>query len=200
MVYLLLHSVGLLLKFVELLLTGTDITLQLLNLVVEHKLELLQLLGLLLEVVNPLVFVANGGLALGEFTLLALNVGLQVLSHGDQVGELCLLIGDLGHQLFFVGFAGPVNASHLGKLALAHHSEINDCGELILVPFLDSVNLVPGLVFDLLALVFVLSKKFSNLLLQLTDLLILLLLGEGVFHLKVLKLLLLKQVQFADLV
>jgi hypothetical protein len=71
----LFHRVSLLLQFVQLLLAGTNVALQLLDLVIQHKLELLKLLSLFLQIVNSLILVPNGSVALSKLTLLALNVG-----------------------------------------------------------------------------------------------------------------------------
>jgi len=61
------HLVGLLLQLLDGLTTWPNVTLQLLDLVVEHELELLQLLGLLLQVVDALVLVLDRVLTLLQF-------------------------------------------------------------------------------------------------------------------------------------
>ena len=92
---LLLHLVGLILEIVNGLASGTNIALQLLNLIVKHKFELLQLLGLLLQVMNPFVLVSDRGLSFGQFQGLALNVGLQLIESSDELIQLRLLILDV---------------------------------------------------------------------------------------------------------
>jgi hypothetical protein len=72
----LLHLVGLFLKLIDLLASWPNICSELFDLVIKNELELLKLLGLLLQVVNAFVFVANSVLALGKFQLLRLNVRL----------------------------------------------------------------------------------------------------------------------------
>jgi len=74
MVDFLLHRVGLLLKLIQLFLAGTNVTLQLLDFVVKHKLKLLQLLGFLLKIVNSLILVTNSRITFRKFALLTLNV------------------------------------------------------------------------------------------------------------------------------
>lgn len=76
MLLLLLHLVGLFLKLIDLLASWPNICSELFDLVIKNELELLKLLGLLLQIVNAFVFVANSVLALGKFQLLRLNVRL----------------------------------------------------------------------------------------------------------------------------
>lgn len=92
---LLLHLVGLIFEIVDGLASGTNIALQLLNLIVKHKLELLQLLSLLLQVMDPFVLISNRGLSFGQFQGLALNVGLQLIESSDELIQLRLLILDV---------------------------------------------------------------------------------------------------------
>jgi hypothetical protein len=92
---LLLHLVGLIFEIVDGLASGTNIALQLLNLIVKHKLELLQLLGLLLQIMDPFVLISNRSLSFGQFQSLALNVGLQLIESSDELIQLRLLILDV---------------------------------------------------------------------------------------------------------
>lgn len=92
---LLLHLVGLILEIVDGFASGTNITLQLLNLIVKHKLELLQFLSLLLQVMDPFVLISDRGLSFGQFQSLALNVGLQLIESSDELIQLRLLILDV---------------------------------------------------------------------------------------------------------
>jgi len=70
MLELLTHLISLLIQFLNLDLTGSNITLEFLNLVVEDELELFKLLGLLFEIVDSLVFIADGSLTLLDLTFL----------------------------------------------------------------------------------------------------------------------------------
>ena len=92
---LLLHLVGLIFEIVDGLASGTNIALQLLNLIVKHKLEFLQLLGLLLQVMDPFVLISDRSLSFGQFQSLALNVGLQLIESSDELIQLRLLILDV---------------------------------------------------------------------------------------------------------
>ena len=70
MLELLTHLVGLLVQLLDLDLTGSNVTLELLDLVVKHELELLQLLCFLLQVINSLVFITDCCFTLLDFSLL----------------------------------------------------------------------------------------------------------------------------------
>jgi len=67
---LLTHLVGLLIQLLDLDLAGSNVTLELLDLVVKHELELLQLLCFLLQVINSLVLITDCCFTLLNFTLL----------------------------------------------------------------------------------------------------------------------------------
>ena len=67
---LLTHLVGLLIQLLDLDLAGSNVTLELLDLVVKNELELLQLLRFLLQVVNSLVLITDCSFTLLNFTLL----------------------------------------------------------------------------------------------------------------------------------
>lgn len=90
-----MHLVGLIFEIVDGLASGTNIALQLLNLIVKHKLEFLQLLGLLLQVMDPFVLISDRSLSFGQFQSLALNVGLQLIESSDELIQLRLLILDV---------------------------------------------------------------------------------------------------------
>lgn len=68
---LLSHLVGLLVKRLDLELSWTDVTLQLLDLVVENEFEFFKLLSLLLEINDTFVFVLDGLLSFLELIVLA---------------------------------------------------------------------------------------------------------------------------------
>ena len=83
---LLVHFLGFLLQPRNLHLSGRNVALQLLDLVVQHKLELLQLLGLLLELVDAPFFLTN--LRVLQFDLLGLLVDFIV----QLVNSVLLLV------------------------------------------------------------------------------------------------------------
>ena len=71
---LLLHLTSGVLQLLDDFLPWPDVSLQLLDLVVEHELELLQLLRLLLQLVDVSVFVGHGLLALLQLSLVRLDL------------------------------------------------------------------------------------------------------------------------------
>jgi len=78
MLQLLSHLVGLLVQLLDLKFSWPDISFELLDFVIEHELELLQLLSLLLEVNDPPIFVFNRSASLFELTFLAFNLLFQI--------------------------------------------------------------------------------------------------------------------------
>jgi len=78
---LLTHLVGLLVELLDFELSWANVSLELFDLIIEHKLELLKLLSLLPEVIDSLVLVFNGGCSLLKLTFLRLDGLLQVVSH-----------------------------------------------------------------------------------------------------------------------
>ncbi len=70
MLELLPHLIGLLIELLDLDLTGSDISLKLLDLVIEHELEFFKLLSLLFQIINSLILVADGSLSFLDLTFL----------------------------------------------------------------------------------------------------------------------------------
>lgn len=70
MLKLLPHLVCLFIELLDLNFTGSNVTLKLLNLIVEHELELLELLSFLLQIVYSLILIPNRSLSLLYLTLL----------------------------------------------------------------------------------------------------------------------------------
>lgn len=83
MFFFLLHLFCFLFQLGYFLTSRPDVCAQLLDLVVKHKLELLQFLGFLLQVVDPLIFVSNSMLAFRQFKLLRLDRRLQLVEQSD---------------------------------------------------------------------------------------------------------------------
>ena len=107
---LLVHLSDLILHIRDVLLAGFDSPLELLDLEVEDKLELLQLLVLLLQVVDSLLLVPDRLVPVPDLALKARDVllqicdcGVQVLLIGEETGNLVLLLRDAllhGGKLF----------------------------------------------------------------------------------------------------
>ena len=70
----------------DLLVSRFDLLRKLTQLVIEHKLELLQLLGLLLEIDDALVLVFDGLVSLLQLVLLTLDLLLQLADDLQQLG------------------------------------------------------------------------------------------------------------------
>ena len=75
---LLSHLVSLLIELLDVKFSWSNISLQLLNLVIEHKLELFKLLGFLLEVNNSVILVLDGSISFLELTNLTLDLLLEI--------------------------------------------------------------------------------------------------------------------------
>ena len=88
-----LHLVDTLVQGSNIVLTGQNISLELLDLVIKHKLELFKLLRLLLKLDDACVLVLNRGSSRLELLLLGLNlvlVVLDVLLEGSRLADLFL--------------------------------------------------------------------------------------------------------------
>mmetsp|Transcript_21298 Transcript_21298/g.53663 ORF Transcript_21298/g.53663 Transcript_21298/m.53663 type:complete len:797 (-) Transcript_21298:529-2919(-) len=118
-----------------------DLLLELLDLVVEHKLELLQLLVLLLEVVDALLLVPDGLVALPDLFLEARDL---LLEHRDLVVELLLP----RHELLVVVLA-VLNLLEL-RVELLAHDAVLPLEAQVLLPLRRELDLV--LVLELLDL------------------------------------------------
>ena len=73
------HSGHLLMQRGNVVLTRQNVTLKLLNLIVEHEFELFKLLSFLLELNDPGIFVLNSGPSGVKLCLLSLNLVLGVI-------------------------------------------------------------------------------------------------------------------------
>lgn len=80
-----------------------------------------------------------------------------------------------------------VVVGHQGELSLALHAGVNNLSELLLVLLLDTVNVFPGLVFNVLSLLLVLGHKLLASLSKCGGLALLLLKLEGIFGFEILK-------------
>lgn len=99
---LLSHLVGLFVQFLDLKLTWSDVSFELLNLVVKHELELLQLLSFLSKVVDSLVLVIDRCCSLLQLTFLRFNCLLQVISQLVELVKLSLFLLDFPLLCLFV--------------------------------------------------------------------------------------------------
>ena len=148
MLGLVVHLRLLLLQALDHLHSWSDSRLKLLDLVVEHELELLQLLGLLAILVNLLLLVSDGALSLVQLRLHLLDVGLLTISGGDLLVQLGVLLLDLLLKVDLVLLSQFEVVLDEGKLTLLLHTTVNFDGQELLILLLDVLNLLPGLVLD----------------------------------------------------
>lgn len=93
------HLIGLLLEFADLLFFWLDLTLKLFDLVVKHKLKLLQLLRLLLESVDLILLLSDGVVFLDDLERLLSDLLPQLLDVLLLLLELSLFVLLLASEL-----------------------------------------------------------------------------------------------------
>ena len=163
MLHFLVHLCCLLLEGTRFFTAGPDILLELLNLVVQHKLELLQFLCPLNQTLDSGSLVVNRGLSLTQFRLLALD---SLLVSFNRFGLLYQFIGQAVNgrlELCLFSFKLAMVVVDECELALLLHAIVDSLGQNLLLFFLDLVDVVPDLRFDLLTILLVLSDKLLDL-------------------------------------
>lgn len=98
----LVHFIRFLLKTSNLHLTRSDVTLQLLYLVVEYELELLEFLGLLLELIDLLLTIAYEFVLGTDLSGLVLDLFLQSFENFLLVADLYVLFLFIALKFFYV--------------------------------------------------------------------------------------------------
>ena len=172
-----LHLVDLLVQAGNVILTRQDISLQFLDLVIEHELELFKLLCLLLQLDDACIFILNGGTSRLKLCFLRLNLALQLVDRDVEGARLARLLSDLLRQSLTIEGRRSKLAGLLLQLALLVHTIFDELVKLFPVVILDLVDLVPSIFFDFFTLVLVgLCELLDFLLLLLVFLLLLLLL------------------------
>ena len=189
------HLGNLFMQLLNLHFTRSDVSLQLLDFVIKHEFELLQLLRFLLEFNDAGVLVLNCGFTLAEFSLLRLNLSLEVSCRLYQLFKSLLGRFLLQIKLSLFIFLRFLLAVHFCEFGLGLHTFFDDQSQLILVPVFKHINLFPSFVFYLLARVNVFLLHTLNLILLLLVLEVFLLLLEGVFLLHLLLCFILLQIQ-----
>ena len=187
----LVHLVCFLVQVADLLLSRLNGTLQLFDLVIQHELELLKLLSLLLQVSDTLLFVSNSVLSFGELTLLTLDLCLQVSHLGLQIRKLGVLLLDLLRELILFASLVLVLSGDFREVSLGLETLLNDSGKLFLVLVLDFIDSFPGIIFNVLTSILVLTQHLVDLRLQALAFVVLLLLLKFVLLLHFLHLFLL---------
>lgn len=102
MLQVLIHIVGLSLQSEDLLVSGSNVSLEFLDFVVKYKFEFLQFLRLLLKLVDVLLPITDGDITLVDFSLLPLDLLLEVLLVLLSESELNVFVLDLTVQLISI--------------------------------------------------------------------------------------------------
>lgn len=108
MLELLSHLVGLLVELLNFDLSRSDFTFQLLNLVIEDEFEFFKFLSFLLEIIDSLIFVLNGGFTLLNFTSLRKDLLSEGVSCLNEFVKFLLLLTDLFDGLLFCVFGALI--------------------------------------------------------------------------------------------
>ena len=102
MLQILVHLIGLLLQPRDLHFSRCYVPLQFLDLIVQHELELLQLLRLLLQLINLLLPLSDRYVLVPNLSRLLLYLVSQCRQRLCLVSQLCLLVLDISLELFNV--------------------------------------------------------------------------------------------------
>jgi len=145
----LVHLVCFFLKTGDFHASGSNVTLELFDLVVKDKLELLELLGLLFERVDTLLVVTNDSIFVGNLLKLSLNGQLKLLSSILLNIILQLLVLKLSLEL--VNIITQISKLVVSQLQLSLGSEGHLLNLLLVLSILahDVILLELGIVHDL---------------------------------------------------
>ena len=165
MLQLLSHLVRLLVQFLDFELSRPYVPLHLLYLVIEYEFELLQFLSFLLQFIDSVIFILYGVISFFEFALLGINLLPQICGQLRQFSELLVLFIYFSLQLLFLALCFFVFICDQGEICFRLHPCIYDLGKSFLIFFLSLVNIIPGLVFNILSFFFVLLHHSLDLLL-----------------------------------
>lgn len=160
------HLVRLLVELLNFDFSRPNISLELLDLIIKYELELFKLLSFLLKVDNSLIFVLDGGISLTNFTLLTLNLLLEIVGILEELVEFLRELFDtflLTVSLIFLILEVIVNKR---EITLGLHTLIDDLGEFLFILVFEDIDFVPSVTLDLFSLLFVLLHHHFNLLFQ----------------------------------
>ena len=145
----LIHFVGLGTELVNFHLAGSNVSLQFLDLVVKHKLKLLQLLSLLLERINFLLTITN--LSVLNLNLVQLHLVLLVKRINQLVllGKLHFLVLDLALKL--INLSQNIGDLVFGqlKLSLGLQAHLLNLSHVLLVLSVNILNFLICVILDL---------------------------------------------------
>lgn len=113
--------------------------------------------------INLGLLISDGALTLLQLILHALDVLLLAVSVGDLSVEVLVLLLDLVVEvLLFLLFVFVLIANQ-SQLTLLLHTLVDFHGELLFVLLFNCFNFFPGLIFDLLTIVFMLLNHLFDL-------------------------------------
>ena len=169
MLEVLIHFVSLLLETGDLHLSGCDVAFELLDFVVKHELELLELLRLLFQLIDLLFSITNQLILSRDLCSLILYFFLEALKDLLLVGHLDVFLLFVSLKLFDIALEVLVLVFGKLKLSLALEGHILNLGlvlHVLLVDLIDlklgiSLNLSEGLVIVLTNLSDVVAKLLS---------------------------------------
>jgi len=159
----LLHLGGLLIQRLNGALSGLDFTLELLDFVVQHELELLKLLRLLLQLLDSFLLIIDRVVTLSQLTVFTLDVRPNLVGIDLQSAQLFVVQKNLLLLLLLLGSETSELGNDKGQRRFLFHSLVNLTSELILLPLLKTVNSLPTIVLDILAHTLMLSYHLLNL-------------------------------------
>lgn len=122
---LLSHDIGLLLELLNFNFSWTDISLELLDLVIQDELELFKLLSFLSQVMDSLVFVLDGGFSLTQLRLLTDNLLLEIVGGLVKLIELLSLLLNLLFLVVSLLLFGFEIVMDKGQVTLSLHTRID---------------------------------------------------------------------------
>ena len=155
---LLVHLGSLLIQLLNSCFSRTNLSFQLFDLVVQHKLKLFEFLSFLVKLCDFLFFVCDGGITLVELTFLTLlQLTLVSLVIQLSVKLLLHLVNAVLERKFGCILVSMVILNE-GQVGLLVHTLVNLIGELLLVLLLNGFYFLPLFVLDLGAFFFVPDK------------------------------------------
>lgn len=144
----LLHLVSFLFKYSNLSFSGTNVSLEFLDLVVEHEFELLKLLRLPTKFMNLAVFVLDGVITLFHLNTLTCDSLLQSIGLLVELLQLTIFPDNIVVlELFFL----ILLLEHIkckSEVSLGFHTIIDDFTQLFFVLVPQLVNAIPSIILD----------------------------------------------------
>ena len=164
MLQFLLHFVFLLVQLLDGHFSGSDFSLQLFDLVIEHELELFQFLSLLLEVLNSLLLLSDSAISLPKLSLLRLDALSQVVRNVYLLLQFVFCVLYFLLLLLNLLLALFVVVGDNSEISLAFHALVDYLSKGFFVGFSHLIDFNPGFVVDSFSLLFVFLHHLLDLL------------------------------------